>query len=110
MRLVLYNDFVVIIQTTVQTKEKAREIGKGLLEARLIACYNLLPVESVYWWKGKIEESHEVLLLLKTRDEHFAKIEVFIKEHSGYEVPEVIALHPEKVHLPYLTWVEDETV
>ncbi len=47
---------MLIIITTLHKKEAATEIGKGLLKERLIACYNLFPVESAYWWKGKILE------------------------------------------------------
>ena len=47
---------MILIFTTLNKKEAAEKIGKELLRKRIIACYNLLPVESAYWWKGKIEE------------------------------------------------------
>src|SRR6266581_3293264 len=100
---------MIIIITTIKTKEKAREIGKGLLKERLVACYNLAPIESAYWWKGKITEENETLMLLKTKDDHFEKVETFIKTHSGYEIPEVIAVSPNKVNASYLNWINSET-
>ena len=100
---------MIIILTTLHKKETALSIGKGLLESRLIACYNLFPIESAYWWKGKIIEEHETMMLMKTRDEHFDNVSAYIKEHSGYDVPEVICLPPEKVNESYLKWVTDET-
>lgn len=100
---------MIIIQTTLRTQEKAAEIGMALLQNRLIACYNFFPITSGYWWEEKIEQENEILLLMKTREEHLAKIEIFIKEHSGYEVPEVIAFKPENINLPYLRWVEEAT-
>ena len=87
----------------------AVKIGKGLLQSRLIACYNLSPVESAYWWKGEILEENETLMLLKTRAENFEKVSEYIKKHSGYEVPEVVAIAPEKVNLPYLKWINEQT-
>jgi len=100
---------VLLIFITIHKKEDAQKIGRGLLEKRLIACYNLAPVESAYWWKGKIEEGSEVLMILKTNQNNFDKIETYIKKHSGYEVPEVVGIKPQKVNLPYLDWVNRET-
>ena len=48
-------------------------------------------------------------MVLKTNDYSFKRIEAYIKKHSGYEVPEVIALAPEKVNSSYLKWVNEET-
>ena len=50
---------MILVLTTFQKKSEAVKIGKDLLKKRVIACYNLIPVESVYWWKGKIEEAKE---------------------------------------------------
>ncbi len=100
---------MILIFTTIHKKEMAHQLGKGLLEKRLIACYNLTEVESSYWWEGKINLENEVLMILKTEEENFEKIEAFLKENSGYDVPEIVAVKPEKVNQPYLDWVEKET-
>ena len=100
---------MILIISTIHKKENAVKIGQGLLKERLIACYNLFPVESAYWWKGKLLEENETLVLLKTRASNFEKVERYIKDNSGYEVPEVIAVAPEKVNLSYLKWVDEET-
>jgi periplasmic divalent cation tolerance protein len=100
---------MIVILATMHKKEMAVAIGRKLLEKRLIACYNLSPIESAFWWKGKIEEGSETLMILKSELNHFDAIEeVFMKE-SGYEVPELVAIYPEKVNIPYLQWVRDET-
>ena len=52
---------------------------------------------------------NEVLMILKTKEENFDKIEGFLKENSGYDVPEIVAVKPEKVNQPYLDWIEKET-
>jgi len=100
---------MLIIITTLHKKKDAVAIGTGLLNEKLIACYNLFPIESGYWWKGKILNESETLMVLKTNDYSFKRIEAYIKKHSGYEVPEVIALAPEKVNSSYLKWVNEET-
>lgn len=95
---------MILILSTFPNKEEARRIGRELLNEKLIACYNLLPIESAYWWKGKIEEANEVLMIIKAKN--FDKIEEFIIEHHSYDTPEVIAIGPDKVSSKYLKWVE----
>jgi len=48
-------------------------------------------------------------MILKSKEENFEKIEAFIKENSGYEIPEIVSIKTEKVHQPYLNWLESET-
>ena len=100
---------MLIIITTLHKKDAAIKIGKGLLKKRLIACYNLVPVESAYWWKGKILEENETLVIMKTNDNNFEKIDAYIKKHSEYETPEIIALSPKAVNTSYLKWINQET-
>jgi periplasmic divalent cation tolerance protein len=97
-----------LIITTLHKKESAVAIGKALLKNKYIVCYNLFPIESAYWWKGKIIEENEVMMIMKTRTEFFEKIEKFIKEHSGYDVPEVIGFAPDKTNTAYLKWITEE--
>jgi uncharacterized protein involved in tolerance to divalent cations len=54
---------MITVITTLHKKEDAIRIGKGLLEKRLIACYNLWPIESAYRWKGEIEEEPDIFSL-----------------------------------------------
>jgi periplasmic divalent cation tolerance protein len=66
---------MILIFTTLGNKKSAVKIGKELLRKRIIACYNLFPVEAAYRWKGKIVEVDEVLMILKTKKENFDKVE-----------------------------------
>lgn len=100
---------MILILTTIHKKPDAVKIGAGLLKEKLIACYNLLPADSAYWWKGKILKEKEILMILKTRNSNFKKVEAFIKKHSDYEVPEIIAITPKAVNAGYLNWIDEET-
>lgn len=95
---------MILILSTFSNKEEARKIGKGLLKNKLIACYNLIPIESAYWWKGKIEEENEVLMIMKT-NKSFEEVEEFITEHHSYETPEIVAVEPKEVSEKYLEWI-----
>ena len=100
---------MIFIFTTLHKKSDAVKIGKALLKQRLIACYNLLSIGSSYWWKGKILDDKETLMILKTKEANFAKIEDDIKKHSGYEVPEIVAIKSTRVSKDYLKWINSET-
>ena len=100
---------MILLFTTFHKKETALKIGKSLLKDRLIACYNLLPVDSAYWWKGEIVGGKEILMILKTRKENFNQVESQIKKHSEYETPEVLVVTPNQVNKSYLDWIHSET-
>lgn len=99
---------MILIFTAFNKKSEATKIGKLLLKEKLIACYNLFPIESGYWWKGKIVDDKEFLMILKTKDANFKKVEDFIKKNHSYEIPEIIAVKTEKVGKPYSEWLMGE--
>ena len=54
-------------------KKIAKKIAMNLLKKRIVACANMFPIDSIYWWKNKIEESKEYVLIVKTKKEEFRK-------------------------------------
>ena len=76
---------VAIIYSTVENVECAKNIAQHLLEEKLVACVNIIPnIQSMYRWKGKIEEDNECILLAKTVDEQVKDAISKIKEfHAG---------------------------
>ncbi|MBI3282934.1 divalent-cation tolerance protein CutA [Candidatus Curtissbacteria bacterium] len=100
---------MILVFATFNTKATAIKIGKALLKQRLIACYSMVPLESAWWWKGQIIDDKGPLVILKTKESNFPKIESYINEHSGYEVPEIVAVKADKVNPSYLKWLSEET-
>ena len=50
------NTNYIIILVTAKDKKEAEKIARGLLEAKLIACANIMEgVQSLFWWQGKID-------------------------------------------------------
>jgi len=99
---------MVVISCTA-SPEKAPVIAKTLVADRLIACANIMPVRSIYRWKGAICDEGELLLVMKTREENADKVIAAIREMHTYEVPEIIVLPVMKGHGPYLDWIIRET-
>ncbi len=96
-------DIVVVFVTA--PRGRGREIARRLLEERLAACVNIVPVESMYWWEGRIEEDKEDLLIIKTRAGVLDKLIERVKSIHPYQVPEVIALPIVKGLREYVDWV-----
>ena len=99
------------ITTTTETKEQAQKIAQYLVETRLVACVQIIgPINSIYRWKGKVENAQEWLCMIKTREELFDKVKTAIKKLHPYETPEIVAASIVKGSKEYLTWIDDELV
>jgi len=95
-----------IVLTTVALHETAIAMARTLVQERLAACVNISPgVESIYWWQGRIEQTLEYVLMIKTTA---AKIEALrermMKLHL-YELPEFVILPIEGGSEAYLQWI-----
>jgi len=97
----------ILIFMTASTKEEAIKIVRCLLEEKLIACANIVgPIDSLFWWKEKIDEAKEFLVLMKSNSKLFSKISRRVREMHSYEVPELIAFRIEKGLPTYLSWID----
>ena len=76
-------------------------------KTRRILSHQSCPIESIYRWKGKVENAQEWLCLIKTRDDLYNKVETAIKKLHSYETPEIIAMPVVKGSKEYLSWIED---
>ena len=95
-----------LVLTTAPDLKTARALAKAALQARLIACTNLIPkIESHYWWNGKIESGAEVLLILKTQKSKLASLEKLILARHPYDTPEFLVLPLKAGSEKYLDWL-----
>jgi periplasmic divalent cation tolerance protein len=96
----------ILILVTTATKQEAETIVQNLLEAKLIACANILgPVSSHFHWQGKIDHAEECLVLMKSRLSLFDAVVERVKELHSYEVPEILALAIVRGSESYLDWL-----
>ncbi|CAG8459110.1 1313_t:CDS:2 [Cetraspora pellucida] len=58
-------------------------------------------------WDGKIDESSELLLMIKTLDKHLGEITNYVNKHHGYDVPEVLSVKVDGGNGPYLKWINE---
>lgn len=98
----------LILLCTCPDDQTAERLAGGLVAERLAACVNVLPgVRSFYRWEGKVEQSTEAQLIIKTTTASYPAVEQFIQQQHPYEVPELIACSVTAGLPAYLKWLED---
>jgi periplasmic divalent cation tolerance protein len=96
-----------IVLCTVPDRESAARIAGELVKAHLAACVNIVPgISSVYEWKGALETSDEILLLVKSRRAAYPALERAIRSLHPYELPEIVAVPIQDGLAEYLSWIE----
>jgi len=102
---------MMLIMNTIPDKETAEKLAKSLVEKKLAACVSIIPIgKSVYRWKGKIEEKEELLLLIKTKERLFQRVEAHIRANHPHDVPEIIGFKADKGQQMYLSWADRSTI
>ncbi len=99
-----------VVFVTAPRGKAALKLANSVVRSRTAACVNVLPgIKSIYWWKGKIENSAESLLVIKTRRTMLKNLFKVVKSNHPYSVPEIIAMPISVGYQPYLRWIKSET-
>jgi len=100
---------IKIIQTTTDSIKIAESISKVLVNNNASPCVQIISnVKSVYRWKNKLEQSSEILLLIKTIPEKIQQCKDIILKHHNYDVPEIIVTNWEILNDEYRYWFIDK--
>ena len=99
----------VIVTTTVDTAPVAAALSAAVLEARLAACVQRLPIQSDYWWQGVVQHGDEIMLVMKTKACLANRLISFIKEQHPYQTPEVVVTPVTGGLAGYLDWIDEVT-
>ena len=104
------NSEYVVVLTTLPADADGQAFGRALVDEKLAACVNLLPLmESVYRWEGRVELETERQLLIKTSRDRLPALWDRVRELHPYEVPEFVVLSVVDGNEAYLRWVGDST-
>jgi len=96
----------LLVLTTADSLELAREIATALVEAREAACVNIVSgIRSIYRWEGRLCDDAEFLLLIKSSADKFEAARTRIRQLHSYKVPEIIALPITDGDRDYLAWL-----
>jgi periplasmic divalent cation tolerance protein len=96
----------IVVLVTAASAEEAEGLADMLVNKELAACVQILPqIQSIYRWKGRLERSSEVLLIVKTELQKFAELERQVRTIHSYETPEIVALSIADISAPYREWL-----
>lgn len=99
----------IVIFSNCSSEEEAVRLARGLVDARLAACANIVPgVRSIYRWKGVTEDAREWLVIIKSRRDLFEALCAELRRLHSYDVPEMIALSVVEGSAEYLAWMDTE--
>lgn len=98
-----------IIISTYPTRKSVTTTASTLVKKKIAACVNILPISSIYSWKGKIERQTEYLALFKTTQKNKQLLKKLIKEKHPYEVPEIAEINIAAINSSYLKWLVEST-
>ncbi len=97
---------IVFAYITCKNRPEAKKIGKILLQEKLAACVNILNhMHSMYWWKGKIEQANEAVLIAKTTKKLFPKLSKKTKAIHSYSVPCILQIPVSDGNKEYVKWL-----
>ena len=95
-----------VVLMSASSEDEARRLAHLLVERRLAACVSRVPgMQSVFWWKGVVETSQEVLLIAKTDKTKVKELVKAVKQEHSYQVPEILALPVKDGNRDFLRWL-----
>jgi periplasmic divalent cation tolerance protein len=98
---------MTLIYITCKDEKEAKKISMHLLKKRLIVCANIFPIKSMYWWKNKIVNDDENVIIAKTLAKNYEKIKQEVSKLHSYEVPCILKIDAE-ANESYDKWVKEE--
>jgi periplasmic divalent cation tolerance protein len=98
---------MLLVYITFPSQKEAEKVGKILVEEELARCVNIIPrMKSIFLWKGKLGMNKECILIAKTSERNYRKIEIRVKQLHSYDVPCIVALKVARGSKEFIKWVE----
>lgn len=98
---------MTLVYITCRDEKEAVNISMHLLKKRLVACANMFPARSVYWWNGNIENHTEEIIIAKTNNKNFNKVVAEVKKVHSYKIPCILKINA-KGNKDYEKWANKE--
>lgn len=94
----------IMVYITNESEAEAQRISHILLEKKLIACANLFPIQSAYWWQGGIQQESEWVCLVKTMPEYWDNLRDEVLRQHRYTTPCILKIAVE-ANFAYEDWI-----
>ena len=97
---------ILFVVTTLPDESTAASIIRQLVEKKSAACGTIIPgARSIYRWKDAIEDSAEVVVILKIPKAAATTFEAELRSLHPYETPEIAAFEAAHASQAYTAWV-----
>ncbi|WP_318439040.1 divalent-cation tolerance protein CutA [Photobacterium leiognathi] len=97
-----------VVMTTFANPSVGKTIIDELINQRLAACVQVMPIQSYYHWQGEVNCDQEHQVMIKTKAALFEQVKVTILQFHDYETPEIIQLPITNGLGDYLAWIDKE--
>lgn len=101
---------IVFVYTTCSSIEEAREIGLGAIKEKLAISADYWIINSIYPWKGVIQEIDQYMLMFSTERLLSDKLIKHIEAEHSYSVPMVVRCDVAITNQPYSFWVDNTLI
>ena len=98
---------LIVLHTTVDSEEDAIALAHAVVQARLAACVQIEPIQSVYRWQGSLQQASEWRLLCKSTQTRHAELMAFVHAHHPYELPAIYTTPVLDATESYAHWVSE---
>lgn len=95
----------IIAYITHGTELAAKKISNYLVQKKVVACANLMPITSCYWWKENIENEKEWVSIVKTIPENWEWLKKEVENVHPYDVPCIMKFEVE-ANKSYEDWIK----
>ena len=100
----------VAVWTTTDSAERAEELARSGVTARLAACAQIDgPIRRVSGWEGSAQTDEEWRVVFKTPASRYPALEALLLEIHTYDTLEVVVTDVPRGSRAYLQWMDDET-
>ncbi len=99
----------IAVYITHESQSAAQKVVDDLLSKKIVACANLFPMSSAYWWQGSIAHEKEWVSIVKTIPENWAWLERTIERIHPYDVPCIMKMEV-SANQAYENWIKEEVV
>lgn len=83
----------MMLMVTAATRDEAENLGEALLAEGLASRGSVIPGIHSFWIaEGRLERSHEAMLLITTSSAQAERAAAFVREHHSFAAPQIVML------------------
>ena len=96
----------VLLHTTTDSPELARDLAAAAVSQRLAACVQIVPIESVYIWEDELQQSKEFRCEMKSRSDCLDALKQLVLSQHTYDLPELVVVELAELSADYRAWLD----